>query len=170
VSEIFGRGIVYRVTLPLSLIFTIVGGAAQNYSTLAAARFLAGMLAGPCVSIGAGVMNDLWNISLDKMGTVFGLLYALMVIYATQVGPMVSGSLITHHSWRWTFWLLAILMGNLSVAAFLIPETYAPQILRSRAKKENLPVTKRGDSLGVFLVSVGRPLHMIMVEPVSPFP
>jgi MFS family permease len=103
VSEIFGRGIVYRVTLPLSLIFTIVGGAAHNYSTLAAARFLAGTLAGPCVSIGAGVMNDLWNISLDKTGTVFGLLYALMVIYATQVGPMVSGSLITHHSWRWTF-------------------------------------------------------------------
>jgi hypothetical protein len=61
-------------------------------------------------------------------------------------------------------------MGNLSIAAFLIPETYAPQILRSRARKEHLPVTKRGDSLGVFLVSIGRPLHMIMVEPVSPYP
>lgn len=151
----------------MSLIFTIVGGSAHNYSTLAAARFLAGVTAGPCVSIGAGVMNNLWNISLDKTGTMLGLFYALMIMYATQVGPMVSGSLLTHHSWRWTFWLSAILMGNLSVAAFLIPETYAPQILRSRAIKEHLPVMKRGDSLGVFLVSIGRPLHMIMVEPVS---
>jgi len=113
-------------------------------------------------------MNDLWNISLDKTGTMLGLFYPLMIIYATQVGPMVSGSLLLHHSWRWTFWLSAIMMGNLSVAAFLIPETYAPQILRSRAIKEHLPVMKRGDSLGVFLVSIGRPLHMIMVEPVSP--
>ena len=113
-------------------------------------------------------MNDLWNISLDKTGTMLGLFYALMIIYATQVGPMVSGSLLIHHSWRWTFWLLAILMGILSVAAFLIPETHAPQILRSRAIKEHLPVMKRGDSLGVFLVSIGRPLHMIMVEPVNP--
>lgn len=164
-SEIFGRVIVYKVTLPLSLMFTIAGGAAHNYSTLAAARFLAGTLAGPCVSLGGGVMNDLWNLSLEKTGTTFGLLYALGVMYATQTGPMISGSLLTYHSWRWTFWLSAILMGTLSVVAFLIPETYAPEILRSRAKKENLPVMKRGDSWGVFLASIGRPLHMIMVEP-----
>jgi len=112
-------------------------------------------------------MNDLWNLSLDRTGTTFGLLYALGVMYATQTGPMISGSLLTYHSWRWTFWLSAILMGVLSVVAFLIPETHAPEILRSRAKKENLPVMKRGDSWGVFLASVGRPLHMIMVEPVS---
>ncbi|PMD43051.1 MFS general substrate transporter [Hyaloscypha variabilis F] len=164
-SEIFGRVIVYKVTLPLSLIFTIVGGAAHNYSTLAAARFLAGTLAGPCVSLGGGVMNDLWNLSLDKTGTTFGLLYALGVMYATQTGPMISGSLLTYHSWRWTFWLSAILMGSLSVVAFLVPETHAPEILRSRAKRENLPVMKRGDSWEVFLASIGRPLHMIIVEP-----
>ena len=167
-SEIFGRVIVYKVTLPLSFVFTIVGGAAHNYSTLAAARFLAGTLAGPCVSLGGGVMNDLWNLSLEKTGTSFGLLYALGVMYATQVGPMISGSLLTYHSWRWTFWLQAILVGVLSVAAFLVPETHAPEILRSRAKKENLPVMKRGDSWGVFLASIGRPMHMIIVEPVSP--
>lgn len=150
--------------------FTIVGGAAHNYSTLAAARFLAGTLAGPCVSLGGGVMNDLWNLSLEKTGTSFGLLYALGVMYATQVGPMISGSLLTYHSWRWTFWLQAILVGVLSVAAFLVPETHAPEILRSRAKKENLPVMKRGDSWGVFLASIGRPMHMIIVEPVKSLP
>jgi MFS family permease len=115
------------------------------------------------------VMNDLWNLSLDKTGTTFGLLYALGVMYATQTGPMISGSLLTYHSWRWTFWLSAILMGSLSVVAFLVPETHAPEILRSRAKRENLPVMKRGDSWEVFLASIGRPLHMIIVEPVRLF-
>jgi MFS family permease len=112
-------------------------------------------------------MNDIWNINLEKIGTTFAALYALMLVYATQVGPMVSGSLITHHSWRWSFWITTILVGTLVVPAFVIPETHALQILRSRAKKENLPVPKRGELLVVFLVSVGRPLHMILVEPVS---
>jgi MFS family permease len=124
-------------------------------------------MAGPCLTIGVGIMNDIWNINLEKVGTTFAALYALMLVYATQVGPMVSGSLITHHSWRWSFWITTILVGTLVVLAFLIPETHATQILRSRAKKEHLPVPKRGELLGVFLVSVGRPLHMILVEPVS---
>jgi MFS family permease len=91
-SEIFGHGIVYKITLPLCFAFTIVGGAAHNYSTVAAARFLSGTLAGPCLSVGAGVLNDLWNLSLDKTDTASATLYALLVIYATQVGPMVGGA------------------------------------------------------------------------------
>lgn len=166
-SEIFGRAIVYKVTIPLSLTFTIICATSHNYSTLVAARFLSGTLAGPCVSLGGGAMNDLWNISLEKTGTTFGLLYALGVMYATQIGPMMSGSLMTYHSWHWTFWSLAIMFGCLSVLAFLIPETYGPELLRRRARKKDQSVLKRGDSWAVFLASIGRPLHMIIVEPVS---
>jgi len=113
------------------------------------------------------VLNDLWNLSLEKTGTASATMYALLVIYATQVGPMIGGGLITHHSWRWTFWISAILLGPLSVVAFLIPETYPPQILRNHTKKESLSAVKRGNSFKLFLISVGRPLHMIVVEPVS---
>ncbi|KAE8443226.1 hypothetical protein EG329_002094 [Mollisiaceae sp. DMI_Dod_QoI] len=164
-AEIFGRRIVYQVTVPLSLVFTIIGGTAKTFATLAVARTLAGILSGPCLTVGVGVLNDLWDLSLDKTGTTFAVLYAMFIIYGTQIGPMASGSLITHHSWRWTFWVSAILIGVTAVAAFLIPETYAPKILRSRAKKENITVKTRGESLSLFLVSVGRPLHMIIVEP-----
>jgi hypothetical protein len=47
------------------------------------------------------------------------------------------------------------MLGIVSAVAFLIPETYAPQILRSRAKKQHMSVTKRGDLLALFIVSVG---------------
>lgn len=149
------------------MVFTILGGAAHNYSTLAAARFLAGTMAGPCLTVGVGIMNDIWNISLEKAGTTFAALYALLLVYATQVGPMAGGSIITHHLWRWSFWVTSILVGILALSSFLLPETHAPQILRKRAKKENLPVPKRGELLEVFLVSIGRPFHMIIVEPVK---
>jgi MFS family permease len=166
-SESFGRRIVYQVTIPLSLVFTILGGSAQNFVTLAVARFLAGIFSGPCLTVGVGVLNDLWNVSLDKTGTAFAVLYALFSIYATQIGPMASGSVMESRSWRWTFWLSAILTGLMAVSAFLLPETYVPEILRSQAKLGNRPVPPRGAAMNVFLVSVGRPLHMIIIEPVS---
>jgi MFS family permease len=164
--EVFGRRIVYQVTIPLSLIFTIVGGSAKTFATIAVARSLSGIFAGPSLSIGAGIINDLWDVSLDKRGTAFALLYAFTNIWATNCGPMASAALITHHSWRWVFWCPAILLGITAVAAFLIPETYTPQILRSRAKRNKLFVGDQRASLDLFLTSVGRPLHMILVEPV----
>jgi MFS family permease len=129
-------------------------------------RWLAGILSGPCLTVGVGILNDLWDLSLDKSGTLFAVLFAMFIIWATQIGPMASGSLLTYHSWRWTFWVSAILNGITTIAAFLIPETYSQEILRIRAKKENLSVPTRGASLSTLLVSVGRPLHMIVVEPV----
>jgi hypothetical protein len=55
-----------------------------------------------------------------------------------------------------------------TIGAFLIPETYIPQIHRDIKKKEGKVVTARGATFQLFLVSVGRPLHMILFEPVSP--
>lgn len=164
--ETFGRKIVYQVTIPLTLIFTIIGGSAKNFATIAVTRTLAGLFAGPSLSVGVGIVNDLWDVSLEKTGTASAMLYAMMVIWGTLIGPMASGTLITHHSWRWVFWCPAILIGIITIAAFLIPETYMPQISRNRAKKDKIKVRTRRDSLNIFLISVGRPLHMTLVEPI----
>ncbi|KAN0104562.1 MFS general substrate transporter [Hyaloscypha variabilis] len=164
--EIYGRRIVFRITLPLALIFTIVGGCSQNFATIAVSRSLAGLFCGPCLTVGVGILNDLWDLSLEKTGTSFAVLFVLFVIWATQVGPMTSAAIIQHHSWRWTFWVAAILVGITTICSFLIPETYHPQIIRSRAKKLGLTLPSRGTNSSVFLTAVGRPLHMMFVEPI----
>jgi hypothetical protein len=104
---------------------------------------------------------------LEKSGTSFALLFAFMNIWATNSGPMASAALITYHSWRWVFWCPAILIGITAVVALLISETYMPQILRNRAKRNKVFVGKQRASLDLFLTSVGRTLHMILVESVS---
>ncbi|CZR66736.1 related to TPO4-Proposed vacuolar polyamine transporter [Phialocephala subalpina] len=164
--EIYGRRIVYQVSVPLSLIFTIVGGASKNYATLAVARSLAGLFSGPCLTVGAGIINDLWDVRLEKTGTSFVVLFVLCIVWATQAGPMISASVVQDQGWRWTFWVMTILAGIVTVWAFLIPETYHPQVVRAKAKKEGREVESRGSKLYVFLVAVGRPLHMIIIEPI----
>jgi MFS family permease len=167
--EVFGRTIVYRVSIPLSFIFTVVGGSARNYATIAIARMLSGLFAGPSVAVGVGVINDMWDLSLEKTGTMFAVIYAFMNVWPAQIGPMASAALIEHHTWRWVFWCPAILIGIASVAAFLIPETYMPKIERKLAKRDGVFVGTDRNSLDLFLISVGRPLHMILVEPVCPY-
>ncbi|KAI9646432.1 hypothetical protein NHQ30_004424 [Ciborinia camelliae] len=83
-SEVFGRRIVYRVTAPLAMIFTLVGGCATNFATVAIARALAGLFASPCLTVGGGIISDVWNISLEKTGTTFAALFVLLVVAGTR--------------------------------------------------------------------------------------
>ena len=164
-SEVFGRRIVYRVTAPLALIFTLLGGSARNFPTVAIARALAGLFASPCLTVGGGIIGDVWNISLDKIGTAFAVLFVLLVIAGTQTGPMVSAAIITDHSWRWEFWVAATLFGGSTIIAFLLPETYQPQILKPRAETRMSLVPTRATPTGLVFTSLGRPLYMLLVEP-----
>ncbi|KAF7903893.1 hypothetical protein EAF00_001227 [Botryotinia globosa] len=164
-SEVFGRRIVYRVTAPLALIFTLLGGCATNFATIAIARTLAGLFASPCLTVGGGIISDVWNISLEKTGTTFAALFVLFVVGGTQTGPMVSAAIITNHSWRWEFWVSAILFSGSTIFAYLLPETYQPQILRRRAEARMGVITTRATLTRLVLTSLGRPLHMLLVEP-----
>ncbi|KAF5875766.1 putative bicyclomycin resistance protein [Botrytis fragariae] len=164
-SEVFGRRVVYRVTAPLALIFTLLGGCAANFATIAIARTLAGLFASPCLTVGGGIISDVWNISLEKTGTTFAALFVLFVVGGTQTGPMVSAAIIRNHSWRWEFWVSAILFSGSTILAYLLPETYQPQISRRKEEVRMGLITSRATLIRLVLTSLGRPLHMLLVEP-----
>ncbi len=53
-SEIYGRRIVYWISMPLFLIFTAIAGSANNISLLIVMRLLAGIGGSAPLAIGAG--------------------------------------------------------------------------------------------------------------------
>jgi MFS family permease len=167
-SEVWGRTIIYRVSLPIALVFTIVGGAATEFRVLAVSRTLAAFFGSPATTIGAGVLNDMWDIKNEKIGSLAAVLFIMQIIWATQVGAMMGASIVVGHNddWRWTFWLTAIILGISTLLTFVIPETYEPEILRRRARKLKIPLPSRGEFVTLFLVAVGRPLHMMVTEPI----
>ena len=80
---------------------------------------------------------------------------------------MMSGSLLTNHSWRWTFWTIVVLVSIETVSAFLIPETYYLQIIHLRDERQTARKLRQNRRRWVsLLVSIGRPLHMMLVEPI----
>ncbi|KKA20077.1 MFS multidrug transporter [Rasamsonia emersonii CBS 393.64] len=163
-SEILGRQYFYKTLLALSLVFTVVAGSARNYATLAVGRALAGTLASPCVGIFAGMLNDLWDHSAEPLGSQFVVIYAMFGAFAPLVGP-ISGSAVVSvtDDWRWTFWLTALLLGGCVVINLPVPETFAPRIFREPDSSSSLSSMTLPAALRVGL---GRPLHMLLVEPI----
>lgn len=52
------------------------------------------------------------------------------------IGPVAGGFLASAKGWRWTFWVLAIIAGILTITMLLfMRETYAPVILQRKAKR-----------------------------------
>lgn len=96
------------------------------------------------------------------------------------IGPLAGGFLGDAAGWRWLYWLQLILAGvSWILITFTVPETYAPEILKQRAKKlrktENDPtyVTESeldsrpmGEKLRIFLF---RPFQLLFLEPIVLF-
>jgi len=52
------------------------------------------------------------------------------------LGPVVGGFIASYKSWRWCFYVLMMWAGvNWLLLFFFVPETYAPVLLRRKAKK-----------------------------------
>jgi MFS family permease len=135
VCEVFGKTIVYEIVPPMTVVFKIVGGTAKNFATMGTAQTLAGLFISPTLTCGIGILNDIWDVRADKLGTLFASLYAMNIVRSAPIGAMVSGSLISHHSGCWFFWVTTIMVGAAAVPAFFMPETYEPEALRMRAKR-----------------------------------
>jgi MFS family permease len=60
ISETYGRLIVYRVSLPISMLFTLGAGFSNSLASLLVCRFFAGLTGSPVLSVGAGTNADLF--------------------------------------------------------------------------------------------------------------
>lgn len=84
ISETQGRKAVYLITLPISLLFTMGAGLAQNIETLLICRFLSGAFGSPCLAVGAGTIADMWVLEEG------GGMASVLVILAPFMGPALG--------------------------------------------------------------------------------
>jgi MFS family permease len=165
-SEFFGRKWIMRLSIPLALVFTVVGGAAKNFETLAVCRFLSSLAISPAGTVCVGIVNDLWDVTLSKTGTFLALIVALMNLLPAAIGPSTGAALVaTTGDWRWTFWLNAIVLGVIVLLTFPVPETYQPYRVKACNKKNGTPVPPV-DYKKTLREAFTRPLHMLFTEPI----
>lgn len=70
-------------------------------------RFLAGCVGAAPVAIGGGVIADL--IQRERRGKAMGI-FTAGSLAGPVVGPIAGGYLAQDINWRWSFWLVVIIV------------------------------------------------------------
>lgn len=134
-SELIGRKPVYCISIFFYFIFTLPSCLAKNLATMLAGRMIAGIASSaPMTNVG-GSIADVWAV--EKRGIPMAI-FSMTLFMGPCLGPLFGGWIsLKTGSWRWIYWVLFILVGVVSAFTFVMPETYAPIMLRRKAARLN---------------------------------
>jgi multidrug resistance protein len=169
-SETYGRKIIMIATFALYTAFTLGCALAPTWAGLIVMRFLVGVGASTPISIIGGIYSDVWGTPKAR-GRAMALFMGATT-WGPILGPVLSGY-IAVVSWRWAYWLQLIIAGATWPVLIMLPETYAPIVLKVKAKKLRkegqtnayAPTElKKRDLRELFVVVLTRPVRMFLFE------
>jgi multidrug resistance protein len=173
ISEFYGRRIVYIFSFLFMFPFQLMTGFANNMATLLIGRFLAGFSGSAFLGVASGSFSDLFDqdeIMLPVM------MYTLTPFIGPGLGPLIGGFIVHNVNWRWTDFVMAIAVAVMLIfITFVVPETYAPVLLKKKAKRLRktlnddryyAPIERSTESIvDTIFLSCKRPMMMLVLEP-----
>lgn len=172
-SEMYGRLPLYHTCNVLFIIFNVGCALSTDLGMLIAFRFLSGCVGASPLTLGGGTIADL--IPREQRGTAMAIWVAGPCI-GPVVGPLSGGFLSEAAGWRWTFWVVSIAAGVVTVAGMIfMSETYAIAILnrkvrRLRKETGNMALRSKLDAglspRDLFFFSIIRPTKMLFKSPI----
>jgi MFS family permease len=143
-------------------------------------RFLGGLGGSACLSIGGGVIADLFPIQQRGLANA---MFVMGPLFGPVVGPIVGGFIAQRAGWRWVYWVLLMACGVLSFGFLIVgKETNASVLIRSKTNKM-IKETGRTDLRSAYDASkspselkvrsvlatgIARPFRMIFSSPILP--
>ncbi len=106
-SELYGRLVVYHTCNIMFVIMTIACAVSSNFNMLIGFRFLGGTFGSAPLTLGGGSIADM--IVQEKRGAVMAI-WALGPLMGPVIGPVAGGYVSQSIGWRWTFWIIAIVV------------------------------------------------------------
>ncbi|MCJ1314442.1 MFS siderochrome iron transporter 1 [Agyrium rufum] len=174
-SELYGRQAIFIGTYGILTAFNAGAAGAPNIGGLVAMRFLAGAFGSSVLTNAGGVIADMF---LARERGLAMSVFAAAPFMGPTLGPIVGGFVGQSIGWRWTEGVMAIFTGVLWIlGSILIPETYAPVLLRKRAAtlskhtgkiyRSKVDVRTKPPSPGqAFKKALGRPWVLLFREPI----
>ncbi|CAI8494904.1 unnamed protein product [Hanseniaspora opuntiae] len=175
ISDLYGRRISYSIALGLYTIFNIPCALSPTFAGHLICRAICGVTAGATLSQAGASLSDMFAI--ESRG------YAIAVFSICPYGGAVLGVLVNGfvgtftHSMNWIIWVNMMLAGfTWFCLTFIVPETFAPYILKKRAIKlrkelSNDKIMTEQEAVGLsfkemLLSCLVRPIYFIVTEPV----
>ncbi|KAJ5463723.1 hypothetical protein N7475_008667 [Penicillium sp. IBT 31633x] len=169
-SETVGRYPVYVGSVMLGTLFTLGVGLSPTFSGVCVLRFLAGFCYAPTLSIAAGTLNETFTPIKRALPSA---IFILTPFLGPGIGPVLGSFIVSRKGWRWTQWTTIFFTIFTLMIIAISKETFHPAIRRRRAKELGLelpPSTPFSSKLRLFAtISLLRPIHMLLTEPIVSF-
>jgi DHA2 family multidrug resistance protein len=137
----FGEVRTFVTSIVLFVVFSMICGMATTMPMLIAARLMQGVVSGPMMSVAQALL--LRNYPVHLRGLALGL-WAMVVIVAPIVGPVLGGWITDNLSWPWLFYI--------NVPTGLAAAAVSWMLLR---KRESARVKVPVDAIGLVLMVIG---------------
>ncbi|KAF2229192.1 MFS general substrate transporter [Viridothelium virens] len=174
-SELYGRQILYIVTLGPMVAFIGAAAGCKNIASLLVFRFLGGMFGASPLTNAGGVIADLFHPS--KLGLASSI-FATAPFMGPVLGPVMGGFVTITVGWRWVQGICCIFIGIVWIVGIIVlPETYGPILLQKTAKHLSRQTGKvyisvleknkdRMEASQVFGKTLKRPWVLLFWEPI----
>ncbi|KAJ5335073.1 Major facilitator superfamily domain general substrate transporter [Penicillium brevicompactum] len=134
---LYGKRPVYLLGALLFVISAIWCAASPNYPSLVVARIFQGFAVSPVECLPSATIAEIYF--LHERAYRVGI-YTLLLLGGKNLIPLVSAAIIQGLSWRWVFWIVAIIVGACFVLLFFfVPETFWDRTPRPRVHKPKRP-------------------------------
>ncbi|KOS44732.1 hypothetical protein ACN38_g4309 [Penicillium nordicum] len=169
-SETVGRYPVYIGAIALGTLFTLGAGFCPTFAGLCVLRFLAGFCYAPTLAIAAGTLNETFKPVQRALPSA---IFILTPFLGPGLGPVIGSFIVNRKGWRWTQWTTIFFAIFTGITVVIAKETFHPIIKRHRAKELGLelpPSPPLSSKLRLFItISLLRPIHMLLTEPIVGF-
>lgn len=175
-SELFGRQILFFITYAALTAFNAGVAGSKNAESLIICRFFAGAFGSSPLTNAGGVIADMFPA---KQRGIAMSLFAAAPFLGPVIGPIAGGFIgMSDGGWQWVMGFLACFSGAVwIIGSLVLPETYAPVLLRRRAEsltkhtgkiyRSKLEIDQGKISLKEsFKVSLSRPWILLFREPI----
>jgi DHA2 family multidrug resistance protein len=146
----FGEVRTFVISNLLFIVFSMLCGMATSMPMLIAARLMQGLVSGPMMSVAQALL--LRNFPVHLRGLAMGL-WAMVVIVAPVVGPVLGGWITDNYSWPWLFYI--------NVPGGLLAAGVTWTLLH---KRESLRVKVPIDVVGLVLLVIGVAALQFMLD------
>ena len=134
-SEINGRYPVFVITGILFVLCHVFCAITNSFAGMLFARFFSGVGGSTFSTMVGGVVSDIYHAEFRNTPMT---LFAGAAMFGTGLGPLVSGFIAQHTSWRWVFHVQAMVCGFLIFLVIVFfKETRGSVLLSRRAKAVN---------------------------------
>ncbi|KAI0967313.1 MFS general substrate transporter [Xylaria arbuscula] len=142
-SELTGRRPLFLAAGVVYVISQIGSGVTASFAGLLVTRALAGISCSVFSTVVGGVISDIY--AAKDRNTAMAI-FTGAALLGTGIGPLVSGVITEHVSWRWIYYVQAISCGLVVLALFaFFPETRGSVLLSRKAKALNTWSESVGD-------------------------